>query len=57
MFVRVPDGQRLVIRMGCRGKMWCLIIIGVTLFDTYILPNMGSHNYYYQTPHPQTSHP
>ena len=21
------------------------------------LPNMGSQNYYYQTPHPQTPHP
>ena len=30
-------------RMWCL-RMWCLIIIGVTLSYTYILPTMGSHN-------------
>ena len=38
-------------------RMWCLIIIEFTLSYTYNLPNMGSHNYCYQTPHPQTPHP
>ena len=37
--------------------MWCLIIIAVTLSYNYILHYMGSHNYYYQAPHPQTPHP
>ena len=38
-------------------RMWCLIIIDFTLSYSYILPNMGSQNHYYQTPHPQTPHP
>ena len=38
-------------------RMWCLIIIVVTLSYKYMFPNRGSHNYYYQTPHPQTPHP
>ena len=38
-------------------RMWCLIIIGVTLSYTQMLPNMGSQNYNYQAPYPQTPHP
>ena len=38
-------------RMWCL-RMWCLIIIGFTLAYTYSLPNMGSQNYYYKSPHP-----
>ena len=40
-----------------RLRMWCLIIIDVTLSYAYILPNIGSHTYCYQTPNPQTPHP
>ena len=40
-----------------RLRMWCLIIMGFTLSYTYVLPNMGSQNYYHRTPHPQTPHP
>ena len=29
----------------------------VDLILHYVLPNIGSQNYYYQTPHPQTPHP
>ena len=38
-------------------RIWCQIIIDVTLSYTYVLHNIGSHNYYYQTPNPQTPHP
>ena len=38
-------------------RMWSLIIIVVILSYTQISPDMGSQNYYYQTPHPQTPHP
>ena len=38
-------------------RIWCLINIDLTLSYTYMLPYMGPHNCYCQTPHPQTPHP
>ena len=38
-------------------RMWCLMMIDLTLSYTYMLHVTGSQNYYYQTPHPQTPHP
>ena len=50
------QGSILSSGMWCL-RMWCLIIIYLALSLTYILPDMGPQNYYYQTPHPQTPHP